>query len=396
RASALVYETLDRLIFIDYCIDRFARGKVSPQIRGILRLGICEAWFMDTPVSAACNESVRLAEEIGKGALKGYVNGVMRAVCRAGMEAIRLPDEPCERLSVKYSYPLWLVEQYVGLYGAEFAEAMLAYRPHGMTIRPHRPFTAEELESWLDGEGIEYSRGDLVPDAFRLERGFDVSGNALFNAGSITVQSESAMLVCRACLVQPHMTVLDACCAPGGKTAYLSMLMGGSGTIDAWELHEHRAALTRATLARLNVTNARVTVRDATQRHDDSLDKYDVALVDAPCSGLGVLGKPDIRYAKQSGAPEELARTQYALLDRCCGYVKPGGALVYSTCTIQKRENEDVVDAFLASHPNFTADGLCEALPSRLAPRVRNSTLQLFPHLDNTEGFFIARLIRKT
>jgi 16S rRNA (cytosine967-C5)-methyltransferase len=393
--SAAVYETLDHLIYIDYVLSRYTKGRQKPAIRGILRMGVCQVMFMGTPPSAACNESVKLAKEIGKGALAGYVNGVLRAVCRDAGQAVPLPENTRERLSVQYSYPRWLVDLYADAYGEPFTEAMLSASVRELTIRAQAPYTAEELEAWLAARKIPYSRGTAVPEAFRLQAGFDLAAEPLFQNGQITVQSESAMLVCRALGVRPGMRVLDACAAPGGKTAYLSMLMENAGRIDAWELHAHRCELMKKTLDRLRVKNAEVLQRDASRQYPECREAYDAVLLDAPCSGLGVHGKPDARYGKTPAVIQELAALQAQLLDCCASCVKPGGVLVYSTCTISPPENEACARAFLARHSEFDAVEFDACLPEPLRKRAAGGMLQLFPHLDGMEGFFLTKFTRK-
>ena len=393
--SAAVYETLDHLIYIDYVLSRYTKGRQKPAIRGILRMGVCQVMFMGTPPSAACNESVKLAKEIGKGALAGYVNGVLRAVCRDAGQAVPLPENARERLSVQYSYPRWLVDLYADAYGETFTEAMLSAEVRELTIRAQAPYTTEELEAWLAAQKIPYSRGTAVPEAFRLQAGFDIAAEPLFQNGQITVQSESAMLVCRALGARPGMRVLDACAAPGGKTAYLSMLMENAGRIDAWELHAHRCELMKKTLDRLRVKNAEILQRDASKRYPECGEAYDAVLLDAPCSGLGVHGKPDARYGKSLAVIQELAALQAQLLDCCASCVKPGGVLVYSTCTISPPENEACARAFLARHGEFDAVGFDACLPEQLRKRAAGGMLQLFPHLDGMEGFFLAKFTRK-
>ena len=393
--SAAVYETLDHLIYIDYVLSRYTKGRQKPAIRGILRMGVCQVMFMGTPPSAACNESVKLAKEIGKGALAGYVNGVLRAVCRDAGQAVPLPENARERLSVQYSYPRWLVDLYADAYGETFTEAMLSAEVRELTIRAQAPYTAEELEAWLAAQKIPYSRGTAVPEAFRLQAGFDIAAEPLFQNGQITVQSESAMLVCRALGARPGMRVLDACAAPGGKTAYLSMLMENAGRIDAWELHAHRCELMKKTVDRLRVKNAEILQRDASKRYPECGEAYDAVLLDAPCSGLGVHGKPDARYGKSLAVIQELAALQAQLLDCCASCVKPGGVLVYSTCTISPPENEACARAFLARHGEFDAVGFDACLPEPLRKRAAGGMLQLFPHLDGMEGFFLAKFTRK-
>lgn len=392
--SAAVYETLDRLMMIDYILAAHAKGKLDKSIRGVLRLGVCQALYLHVPESAACNESVKLAKEIGKGSLTGYVNGVMRSVCRA-KEPPTLPEDPLERLSIQYSRPKWLVEEYAKAYGHAMTEAIFFGGERAFTIRPQHPYQADELAEALTQRGLAFAQGTLAQEAFRLSTGFDVTAEPLFQEGKITVQSESAMLVCQALTPKEGQAILDACCAPGGKTAYLSHLMKGTGRIVGWELHPHRVELTQRTLSRLHVKNAAVSVRDAEQ-YDPAFDQgFDAVLVDAPCSGLGVPGKPDARYSKSPAVIAELCGIQRRILHACAPYVKPGGTLVYATCTISPQENQGVAEWFRQAHPEFVPADLSAFLPERLAERAKEGALQLFPHLDDTDGFYMAKFIKQ-
>lgn len=395
--SAAVYTALDHLLYIDHVIAAYARGSIKPQIRGILRLGVCQLLYMGVPDSAACNESVKLAKEIGKGALSGFVNGVMRNICRNKDCLPPLPEEPVKRLSIQYSYPEYLVKEYVGQYGAGFTEAMLSAMggPGCMTVRAQYPYTSEQLEAALRERGIGFSRGSIVEDAFKIEKGFDVTKEPLFTEGKITVQSESAMLVCRALEPKEGMCILDVCAAPGGKSAYIASMTKGGAVIDAWELHPHRAELMKRTFERLGV-RANVSVEDGTVRKPELCGKYDAVLIDAPCSGLGVPGKPDARYAKTDGIIDEIADIQKKLLDACADYVKPGGVLLYATCTISKRENEEQIRGFMERNGCFEKGVLSGCIPKDMWKRLYGGfMLQLFPHTDNTEGFFLAKMIRR-
>ena len=394
--SAAVYTTLDHLLYIDHIIAAYAKGRLKPDIRGILRLGVCQALYMDVPDSAACNESVKLAKEVGKGALSGFVNGVMRSICRNKEALPPLPSEPLRRLSIRYSYPEYIVREYLSMYGEGFTEAMLgAEEGRGMTIRAQHPYTSEQLQSELDKRHIQYTRGELCGDAFRLEKGMDISREPLFAEGKITVQSESAMLVCRALEAEGGMKVLDTCAAPGGKSAYIASITHNRADIDAWELHPHRAELMERTFERLGV-KGRVRVKDASLHHPEYDGMYDRVLIDAPCSGLGVPGKPDARYAKNDEIIENIAAVQSRILDACAGYVKVGGTLLYATCTISVRENQHRINAFLEEHPEFEPGSLEGILPRTMWRRVESGCMiQLFPHLDGTEGFFIAKLVRR-
>ena len=391
--SALVYTTLDHLLRIDHVLAGFAKGRVQPVIRGILRLGAAQILYMDVPDSAACNESVALAKRVGKGQLAGYVNGVLRQLCRNKDALPPLPQDPVERISISYSWPKWLVQEYVQCYGLEFTQALLSAKAPGMTLRAQWPFTASELAQALTDRGISFRRGELDANAFHLMKGLDIAADPLFQSGKITVQSESAMLVCRLLHPSPGMKILDACAAPGGKTAYLSHLMEGRGHIDAWEIHSHRAELLQKTLERLHVKNASVFCRDAACPDGALEAQYDAVLLDVPCSGLGVFGKPDARYAKSDAIIQELAQLQANILNACAPYVRPGGVLIYATCTISRRENEGQIQAFLQAHPEFRPD-VPAGLPPKIAARFQAGMVQLFPHLDQGEGFFMARLVK--
>lgn len=390
--TAAVYTALEHLTYIDFLISEFAKGKPNTAVKNVLRLGLCQLLYMDVPASAACDESVKLIKELGKAALAGYVNGVMRSICRKLQELPEPTGGLAEQLAAKHSYPAFLVQEYLNDYGGEFAEKLMQPAPHHMTVRAQSPYTADRLEQELKRRGIEYTRGQLSQNAFKLHKGLHIESELLFTEGSITVQSESAMLICELMDLKSGMRVLDACAAPGGKTAYMAELMQHSGEIVAMDFHSHRKALLDATLRRLKVEIAATRLQDATEYVPDFEASFDAVLIDAPCSGLGVPGKPDARLKRDEGDFTALAGIQSKLLATCSKYVKPGGVLMYSTCTISRRENSDVVSAFLAGNPAFVPD-MPEALLSQsLKPRVKNGMLQLFPHMDGTEGFFMARM----
>lgn len=374
--SAAVYETVEHVSYIDYVLEPFISGRVKPVIRNVLRLGAAQALYMNVPAHAACDESVKLAREIGKGALTGYVNGVMRAFT-ASMGALRpLPEGSAARLSTEFGWPRFMTEEYIETYGAEFTRAMYEYKGgRRMTVRPQPPYTARELAQALDERGIAYERGRLSQEAFHLAAGLDIAGEPLFTDGRITVQSESSMLVCDTLGAESGMTVLDACAAPGGKTA---LLAGRGALVTAMELHPHRAELIRSTLARLHVENVRVEVGDAAEYRAEFESAFDRVLVDAPCSGFGVTGKPDVRRNRAEGDIAALAGTQARILATASRYVKPGGVMVYSSCTVSRRENGETVRGFLSAHPEFELE----------------SERQLFPHVDGSDGFYIARMRR--
>ena len=383
-AAALVYHTLDHLLTIDYYLAHFVKGTQKPVIRGILRLGVCELLFLSTPAHAAINESVSLTKEVGKEGLSSFVNAVLRNIDRNRASLPPFPAEPVSRLSIQYSYPEWIVREWVARFGEKQAEALLSRPASRLEVRAQYPFTTEELQQALP---VSSEVNHLDHNSLSLASGFDLASHPLFQEGKFTVMGESAMLACRALGDMTGKTVLDACSAPGGKSAYLASLTRNDIHLTCFELHPHRKELLDKTLARLHVV-AETQTRDAAV-FDPALEHaFDGVLIDAPCSGLGLLGdKPDIRYSKSDADITALVAIQKNILETCARYVNPGGILVYATCTISRRENEEQVDAFLRAHSEFAA----EEIPIPLA---NNGQIQLLPHEHHTDGFFIARMRR--
>ena len=383
-AAALVYHTLDHLLTIDYYLAHYVKGTQKPVIRGILRLGVCELLFLSTPAHAAINESVSLTKEVGKEGLASFVNAVLRNIDRNRASLPPFPAEPVARLSIQYSYPEWIVREWVARFGETQAEALLSLPVSRLEVRAQYPFTTEELQQALP---VSSEVNQLDQNSLSLASGFDLASHPLFQEGKFTVMGESAMLACRALGDMTGKRVLDACSAPGGKSAYLASLTKNDIRLTCFELHPHRKELLDKTLARLHVS-AETQVRDAAV-FDPALEQaFDGVLIDAPCSGLGLLGdKPDIRYSKSDADITALVAIQKSILETCARYVKPGGVLVYATCTISRRENEEQVDSFLRAHPEFAPDQIPISLPN-------DGQIQLLPHEHHTDGFFIARMRR--
>ena len=380
-AAALVYTTLDHLLTIDYYLSHYTKGSIKPLVRGVLRLGICELLYMRTPAHAAVNESVRLLQESGKSALGGFVNAVLRAVDRERGHLPPFPQDPLKRLSIQYSYPEWIVAEWIASFGERAAEGLLSGRPAAVEVRAQYPFPRDELVRALP-VGAAVGRWD--ENSLTLERGFDFTSSPLFCEGKFTVMSQSAMLACRALGNVRGLHVLDACAAPGGKSAYLASLFENDLSLTCWELHPHRVELLERTLERLHVS-AEISQKDASAFDPVFLEQYDAVLIDAPCSGLGLLSdKPDIRYAKTDADVNALAELQSRILDACARYVRPGGVLLYATCTISRRENEEQAARFAETHADFKP----EPMP---LPIENDGTLQLLPTLHGTDGFFLTR-----
>lgn len=399
--ASIVYRTLENLIRIDYALSFFLKdaGSLEPTVRDILRISACQLLFHDRiPASAVVDEAVKLTRGAGLEGLTGLTNAVLRSMIR-GKDEIKWPakEEGAHYLSVMYSVPEWLAERLTAAYGPETAEAICAYRtqPHFTTIRPNlNRMDDAAFETVLQKKVWEIEKG-AVAHAYRVRKAAEIAQDADFMAGNFSIQGESSMLACQAVNVKPGMQVLDCCAAPGGKTAYMAELMAGTGRVYAWDVHEHRVTLIRATAHRLHLENVRPVVRDAAVLKEDLVGTMDAVLLDAPCSGLGVMdNKPDIKYRATPESVKELTEIQEKLLDTCCQYVKRNGTLVYSTCSVLPEENGEQVKRFLEKHHEFAISPLPETIDEKFRKEYTDTGLQLLPHRDGVEGFFIARMRR--
>ena len=374
--AAVVYTTLERLSYIDFLLTHLTKRQ-KRKIRNVLRLSAAQLLYMRVPPHAAVSSGVTLCKEIGKADSCALVNAVLRKLPALVADPPPLPNDPADRFVIQYGCPAWAAKEWTENYGAAFTEDLLTAAAMGMTVRAQYPYTNAELSNALP---VPYVMGQLDEDCFCLERGFPVSEHQLFLQGSMTVQGQAAMAVCRVLGDVRGKRVLDACAAPGGKSAYLYSLSQGEVDLTCWELHPHRLALMNTTFARLQV-KADTACRDATEQNMAYRDAFDIVLLDAPCSGLGLLNdKVDIRLHKSSQDVDELARLQHRLLVACADYVKPGGTLLYVTCTISRRENEEQIAAFMRDNPNFS---LCMA-----------GEKQWFPNVDGVDGFYYAEMVK--
>ena len=401
-ASSLVYDTLENQLRLDWALKDFMRkDDTDMKLRIILRLGACQLLLYDKiPASAAVNTAVSLCKDAGMPGLAGVCNAILRGLDR-DRESIVYPDpegEPAQYLSVMYSLPLWLVERLMAAYGHDTAAAIAAYRQRdaGITLRPNlTTLNGSAFEKLLDRKVWQWEKG-LAPDAYIIHGAADISRDADFQAGRFSIQSQSSMFAALAIETRPGMQLLDVCAAPGGKTCYLAERLNGTGRVQSWDLHPHRVKLIEAQARRLRLDNVRPMARDATVFREELERTMDAVLLDAPCSGTGVMaGKPDVKYRVTAEDVDALAATQQALLEACCRYVKPGGQLVYSTCSILPEENALQLRRFLENHPDFTLLPLPDSFPAALRQRYGAEGLQLLPHRDHLDGFFIARMGRK-
>ena len=397
-ATALVYTTLENLLKLDFALDQFLkqRDELDPRVINLLRMSACQLLLMDrVPDFAAVNEAVNITRGMGFEALTGLVNGVLRSLIRE-RENIPWPKEgDADYLSVNYSVPAWLVGRLRAGYGEEEAARIIAFRKsqHAITIRRNTlRLSRKEFDQLLEKKVWKVEPG-LLPDVFYVSGATSIAKDSHFLEGAFSIQGEGSIIAASALAPAIGARVLDSCAAPGGKTCFLAEQMQNTGRIHAWDLHEHRIRLLEAQLERLRIYNVRPAVRDASVYQERFEGEMDAVLIDAPCSGSGVMAeKPDVKYRLTPEGLEELTRIQQRLLDVCSRYVKPGGTLVYATCSLLPEENGRQIEAFLEAHPEFSIDALPEAIPEVFRNQAGPDGLQLLPHRDGVEGFFVARL----
>ena len=393
------------LLQIDYIIEKFSSIKIkklSPWIINILRLGIYQLLHTDKiPVSAACNTCVDLAKRYGHQASSRFVNAVLRNVAK-NIDNLPYPDKAnvAESFSIKYSHPKWMVEKWISLFGIEFTEALLKSNNEvpDFTIRVNTIKTVRnELVEALHKEGIKTRKWKYVEEAVVLENPSSITRLKAFKNGLFQVQDESSMLASRVLDPQEGELVIDVCSAPGGKTTHMAQLMNNKGTIIARDVHPHKLKLIENTAARLGIDIIKTEIFDACQLDENLIGKADRVLVDAPCSGLGIIRrKPDIKYSKNLSEIDEIVNLQRKILSNAAQYIKVGGCLVYSTCTISPEENFENVSAFLEENNQFKLIGFEELLPENL--KINSSSegyIQLYPNTNQTDGFFISKMIRE-
>lgn len=388
--------TLDWMI--RHYVNRPIR-KIPPIIRNILRLGFYQIFYMDkVPPSAACNESVELAKKYGHPGIVKFVNAVLRAAVRAP-EKCAFPSgkgHATEELALRSFHPQWLVRRWVKMFGYDAACALCTFDNEDavLSLRTNTlKTTREELLSALASEGSVAEVSRWAPEGVLCRSHGALGAMASLQEGFFQVQDDSSMQVAHVVAPQPGEFIIDCCSAPGGKTTHLAALMKNQGRIVAGDIYEHKLAKIEENAARLGISIIDTELLDARDVGRRFKSQADRVLVDAPCSGLGVLRrKPDARWKKDEAAIAKLPQLQLDILTSAAAAVRPGGVLVYSTCTIERAENEEVVEAFLATHPEFFLAETGSFLPTQ--PRV-GSMVQLYPQVDGTDGFFIARMERK-
>lgn len=389
--SAMYYGVLERRITLDAVIKKYSKNpldKLSEAVRQILRMGIYQLLYMDSvPDSAAVNESVLLAKDNKNPAIPGFVNALLRSFIRDGKK-LPLCGVKVKDLSVEYSCPEWIVSCWLNDYNEETCLSMLrsSIGKPPMTVRLNTcKFSTEEIISELEQEGVKIKLNDTVNSCAELSGCGSVEKLSAYEKGMLHVQDSSCQICAAELSAKPGDIVLDMCSAPGGKAFTVAELMDDCGEVLAYDLHENRVRLIASGAKRLQLSSVKAKTNNAKIFNND-IPAADAVLCDVPCSGLGVIRrKPEIKY----GDPEAMKRlpeVQYEILKTSSQYVKKGGTLVYSTCTINRRENDDIAEKFLCENPEFEPVKLnCFA----------DYKATITPDMFGGDGFFIAKFKRK-
>ena len=392
--TVLLYTTVERKITYDYYVSAISNrstDKIDPTTLNILRLGMCQIVHMDSvPSHAAVNETVALGRNPGE---RGFINGVLRQAARLKAED-KLPLPPREKkvsryLSVAYSFPFWMVKHFISLYGEDATEKLLdrfnSARYTDLTVNLTKT-TKAQLVSLLEGAGYQPESAFDTELSLRLNASIDPRRLPGFDEGLFFVQDAACAISAEALGTSEGDAVVDVCACPGGKS-FAAAILSNNGKVTAFDVHESKLSLVEDGAQRLGLTNVKVGERDATKPQEELFASFDKVICDVPCSGLGVLGKkPDIRH-RDNQSLQNLPELQYEILTASAKYLKEGGAILDSTCTLNPDENERVVERFLKENDGFvTEDFTVGGIKSD------GGMLTLLPHVHMTDGFFIAKI----
>lgn len=397
--TELTYGTLQHRMTLDYYLEPFVRGKLDGWVRELLRLSIYQIVYLTKiPSHAVVHEAVEIAKRRGHKGIASTVNGILRSFLREGARSVDTITDGVRKIAIETSHPEWLIQRWVDAFGFETANAIAHEnnKPAKLTMRVNTTkATVEEVREMLKTEGVETEFGKIVPECI-----YSVSGNPIatttFQKGYVTIQDESSMLPVQALQVEPGMRVLDMCSAPGGKTTQIAEKMNDEGQVFAHDLHAHKMKLITNNAKRLGLTSIETKSGDSRKLTEIyPAQSFDRILVDAPCSGLGVIRrKPEIKYTKTAEDFSTLAAIQIELLNTASELIKPGGIVVYSTCTIERIENEEVVQLFLNRHPEMERFPLT-SLSIFKDLSIQDDMLHVLPQDFGGDGFFVAAFRKK-
>lgn len=397
--SMLVYGVIERTITLDYQLSCYLSQplkKLKPQVLVILRLGAYQLLFTDKiPVSAAVNESVRLSKQCGCAYASGLINAVLRKIASNGL---RLPEKSADELfyySVKYSCPEWMISLWADSYGKENAlkicEASTGSVPTVLRVNTLRT-TQSDLKEILKNEGVESEISDTVDNALVVNAHGSLRELDSFRSGLFHVQDTASQLCVKALEPEEGETVLDICSAPGGKAFTAAEYMNNRGSITACDVFQHRLKLIDDSAQRLGIDIITTVLNDASV-YNGELKEYDRIICDVPCSGLGIIRrKPEIRF-KTAQEVDKLPKIQYSIMKTASSYLKKGGTIIYSTCSLNAEENENIIKKFLSKNPDFES---VKVLPELSRYGDDTDYLTLMPHIHGSDGFFISAVRRRT
>lgn len=403
--TRLVTGTIEQLILIDYVIGKFVKTplkKLRPSVLNILRMSVYQLLFMDSvPDRAVCNEAVKLAKKRGYSNLSGFINGVLRNIIRQ-KDNINYPDKEKETiyyLSIKYSMPEWIVENFIDIYSTETAENILKWyvSSDSLTVRCNESKAdVDTIIDMLRTDNVTVKQNPYFKGALELENTGALSNLKAFNEGYVQVQDLASMLPGFVLPIKQGDTIIDVCAAPGGKTLHTADRLKGSGSVISCDISDEKVAKIIENVNRCGFSNITAKVQDALVKAPDMVSKADIVIADLPCSGIGIIGKkPDIKYNIVREAVKELSRLQRDILSNVWEYVKPGGYLLYSTCTVTKDENVDNYNWILENLP-FEAISISDSLPKEMyCDTLDKGYIQLVPGVYGTDGFFVALFRRK-
>ncbi|RXT15048.1 16S rRNA (cytosine(967)-C(5))-methyltransferase RsmB [Ammoniphilus sp. CFH 90114] len=408
-ATELVYGTLSRLNTLDWILGKLINkplGKLETWVINLLRLSLYQLHYLDKiPERAVVHEAVELAKQQGHKGTVGLVNGVLRNYERRKQDWV-IPEQwpKFKKIALEHSHPEWLVKRWLSYYGEKETIGMCEVnnQPPSISIRVNRLKASKEQVAGMiqeEFEGAECISSKFGMDGFLLRQVGNIAYSQAYQQGLCTIQDESSMLVAIAVAPEPGMSIMDTCAAPGGKTTHMAELMNNSGHILALDIHEHKIKLITSQAERLGIDIIQTKQADARELPDNLYNGlFDRILVDAPCSGFGVIRrKPDLKWQKRPQDIEEIAKVQLSILKQAAKWLKPGGYLVYSTCTVDPEENSRLVHRFLEEEPSLSLDSsLVDIMPSVLRPYFHKtgSYVQLLPHQFGSDGFFISRIKR--
>ena len=398
-ATEIIYGVIENKYYIDYMIDKLSKVKTNKMeiyVKTLLRMGIYQIMFLNSISDyAAVNETVNLAKKKNS-KVSGFINGILRNVIRQKEEIgkVKTKDD-VDYLSMKYSYDKWMMRNWMIHFGKEFTEELLEAnneRPNIYLRTNTLKITRDELIKKLEKQNIKAEKVNVVEEAIKVEHLKDIENNNLYKEGLFTVQDVSSMLVGKVMNPKENSLVLDVCSAPGGKTTHMATLMNNTGQVVSRDIYDHKLKLIKAASKRLGLTNVDVEEFDGMKLDRESIGKFDYVLGDVPCSGLGIIRrKPEIKY-KEKEEFRQLPPIQKKILENASKYVKVGGTLIYSTCTIQDSENIDVVNEFLQKNKNFELVPIKEVNVD--LENQEKGYMKIYPNVHNMDGFFISKLIR--